>query len=137
MSARDVRIAEIWSALAGLVLQEDRRRRVSDELGISFYRAKVLRRLLAGPTSMRDLALRLTTDKANLSGAVDDLEGLGLVERSVDPDDRRVRRLALTPAGRKVARRAEQIMSEPPAGFAGLSERDLAQLERILAKLSP
>lgn len=135
MNPHEERVAAAWSALAALVFEEDRRRRVSDELGISFYRAKILRRLVGGPSSMRDLAIRLGTDKANLSGAVDDLEQLGLLERTIDPDDRRVRRLTLTPQGREVATRANQILAQPPRGFENLADEDLAHLERIITKV--
>lgn len=134
-STRDGRIAAIWSSWADLVLQEDRRRRVADEVGISFFRAKILRRLVPGPATMRDLAVRLAADKAYLSVAVDDLEQRGLLERSIDPDDRRVRLLTLTPTGLAAARHANELLAESPPGFQTLSDTDLTHLERILTKV--
>lgn len=136
MSAREQQVARAWSAMSDLVLARERRREVSDELGLSFFRTKVLRRLRGGPVSMRDLAGLLMTDKAYLSVAVDDLEGRGLLVRSVDPDDRRVRLLTLTAEGERVAARADAILARPPAGFAALSDADVASLDRILGRLS-
>lgn len=47
------------------------------------------------------------------------LEANGLVERHIDPNDRRAVRIALTERGEAVARRAEEIFS---ASFTGLAE---------------
>jgi DNA-binding MarR family transcriptional regulator len=135
VSTHDDRVTDIWAALSDLVLQDDRRRRVADELGISFFRTKVLRRLIPGPASMRDLAVRLGTDKAYLSVVVDDLEERGLLERSVDSEDRRVRLLTLTSTGLSTARRAHQLLAQAPVGLQGLSDTDLSRLEKILEKI--
>jgi DNA-binding MarR family transcriptional regulator len=54
------------------------------------------------PMSQRDLAERLRLEKSTVSRLVADLERKGLVERERDPDNRRVYRLRLTPAGREV-----------------------------------
>src|SRR5438445_10398602 len=48
---------------------------------------------------MRDLAARLQCDPSNVTFLADRLEERGLVERRPDPSGRRVKRLALTPAG--------------------------------------
>jgi DNA-binding MarR family transcriptional regulator len=138
-TSRDVRaarIARVWSSMSELVLAEDRRRTITDELGISFFRAKVLRRLLSGPATMRDLAARLVADKPYLSVTVDDLEQRGLLARTVDPDDRRVRLLTLTDEGMQIARRADEILASPPRGFHDLSDEDVAVLERVLDQLT-
>jgi DNA-binding MarR family transcriptional regulator len=47
----------------------------------------------------RMLADRLAIDRTNAGLLVDQLEAMGLVERYLDPDDRRVRLLRLTDAG--------------------------------------
>jgi DNA-binding MarR family transcriptional regulator len=79
-------------------------REVGDEQGLSMAQLDVLRRLLAnGPTPMSPLAERMNCEASNLTGLVDRLEVRGLVERRLDPDDRRVRVLALTRAGEELA----------------------------------
>lgn len=55
----------------------------------------------AGPEGMphSELGQRLMLSKAPITGVVDRLERAGFVERKADPKDRRVSRVAATPAG--------------------------------------
>ena len=46
------------------------------------------------------LAERLAADKGQVSRSVTELETLGLVERTADADDRRIKLIAVTPEGR-------------------------------------
>jgi MarR family transcriptional regulator for hemolysin len=48
--------------------------------------------------TQRELAHRVGVDESTLARALDKLERQGFVERAIDPNDRRVRRIALTPA---------------------------------------
>lgn len=52
-----------------------------------------------GPVTLSALAERLSADKGLASRSVSELEGLGLVERTDDPVDRRSRLISLTPLG--------------------------------------
>lgn len=52
-----------------------------------------------GPVTLSALAERLSADKGLASRSVSELEGLGLVERTDDPTDRRSRLIAVTPLG--------------------------------------
>ena len=52
-----------------------------------------------GPLAAQELASRIDTSPATLSGIVDRLVAQGLVTRREDPADRRVRRLELTEEG--------------------------------------
>jgi DNA-binding MarR family transcriptional regulator len=128
----DDQAVRVWRRLRNLVQNNDRRRLVATALGMSFIRAKALRRLAAGPLSMRQLADELVTDRPYTSVFVDDLERRGLVRREVDPSDRRGKIVSLTADGARVAAQAESILDQPPAGFGRLSADDLAALERIL-----
>jgi len=58
---------------------------------------------LREPLSMRELADRLYLDPSNLTALVDRLEDLGLVERTADAEDRRVKRLVITKKGSALA----------------------------------
>jgi DNA-binding MarR family transcriptional regulator len=113
----------------------DRRRRVCDALGMSFIRAKALRRIAGGPLAMRELAAGLGTDPPYTTVVVDDLERRGLVVRSVRPGDRRSKMVSITPPGREQARLADQILAAPPRPVRELPAADLAALERILGQL--
>lgn len=55
------------------------------------------------------LANQLDLGKVALGGLVDRLEATGLVERRADAEDRRVKRIFLTPEGRKIVARMRKI----------------------------
>ncbi|SDM08709.1 DNA-binding transcriptional regulator, MarR family [Nonomuraea maritima] len=130
-------VARVWAAMSDLVLrQENRRKEVADTLGMSFFRVKALRRLLVGPMTMRELTAELSTDKPYTTLMVDDLEQRGYVTRSVSPDDRRIKIVALTPPGTAVAEQAQRILARPPRSLLALDPEDLATLDRIMAGLS-
>ena len=59
--------------------------------------------------SSRDLGERTQLDSATLTGIIDRLEGMGLVERRPNPADRRARLLSLTPEGKAVLAKAVPI----------------------------
>ncbi len=85
-------------------------------LGLSTPQFNVLN-LLAGPEAkggyaQRRLAELLVVDRSNVTGLVDRMEAAGWVERRDDPEDRRVYRVALTPAGRRLWERAAPLYAE-------------------------
>ncbi|MFF3371363.1 MarR family winged helix-turn-helix transcriptional regulator [Streptomyces sp. NPDC002680] len=55
------------------------------------------------PVPTRHIADRLHAEPSNVTAIIDRLESRGMVERSPDPGDRRVKRVAATDAGRTVA----------------------------------
>jgi DNA-binding MarR family transcriptional regulator len=132
----DERMRRAWDRLRNLVHDDNRRAEVSAALGLSFVKVKALRRLLARPMSMRELAQALGTDKPYVTQIVDALAERGLVVRTVDEHDRRCRIATLTEAGREAAVLSEEILTRPPAGLAKLSERDLGELGRILESIT-
>ncbi|HKB94322.1 MAG TPA: MarR family transcriptional regulator [Gaiellaceae bacterium] len=89
-----------------------------------------------GFISHRILATRAHVEGATITHHVDRAEKLGLVVREVDPDDRRVKRLTLTPAG---VRMHKTLLAEVNAlaedALRGVSERDQAALARTLEKI--
>lgn len=115
-----------------LVLDNERRREVSDALGISFGRIKALRRIARAPMTMGEFAASLGIDAPYATLVVDELEGQGLVERRSHPTDRRSKMVVATARGATAARKADEIMGRPPAGLASLSGARLEALARIL-----
>jgi DNA-binding MarR family transcriptional regulator len=126
----------VWLLMSDLVLDNERRREVSEALGISFGRARTVRRLARQPMSMGELAAALGIDPANATGVVDDLESLGLVRRQPHPTDRRAKLVEATPKGKEMARRANAILSTPPPALSALSADDLDALRRILERVA-
>ena len=148
MSARDAEDAarrdaaaatlrEVWLLMADLVLDNERRREVSDALGISFGRARTVRRLARQPMSMGELAAALGIDPPNATVIVDDLESLGLARRRPHPTDRRAKVVEATRKGKDLARRADAILATPPPGLGALSADDLEVLRQILERVGP
>jgi DNA-binding MarR family transcriptional regulator len=126
---------EVWLQMTDLVLDHTRRRAVSDALGMSFGRARAIRRLAREPMSMGELAAALGIDRPNATVLVDDMEAQELVRRRPHPTDRRAKLVEATRKGKDLARRADEILATPPAALNALSDEDLEDLRRILASL--
>jgi len=131
----DAAARRVWDVMRTMVLDHDLKREVAEALGMSFFRVKALRRLAKGPMTMRQLAEKLATDAPYTTLMVDDLERRGLVERTVNPGDRRSKLVNATEAGRAMAARAEEIMDRPPRQLVELDPADLAELDRVLGGL--
>lgn len=72
--------------------------------GLSSAQYNLLNVLAETPSglSQRELSDQLIVDRSNVTGLVDRMERTGWVRRTDDPNDRRVYRVLLTPAGRKL-----------------------------------
>jgi DNA-binding MarR family transcriptional regulator len=139
MNARDPASAEareVWLLMTDLVLDNARRREVSDALGLSFGRARAIRRLARRPMSMGELAAALGIDPPNATVVVDDLESMGLARRRPHPTDRRAKVVEATRKGKDLARRADAILATPPPALSSLSPDDLEALRRILTSVT-
>jgi DNA-binding MarR family transcriptional regulator len=80
-----------------------------------------------------DLAGQLDLGKVALGGLVDRLEAAELVERRADAKDRRVKRIFLTAAGRKVVNKMRSISGPTNAEIlAGISPEDVRATARTL-----
>lgn len=129
----------VWVRLLkahGLVLREVRRR-LPGRLTLPQF--DVLAQIHRRPEGMTAGALtrELLVTPGNVTGIVDRLVRLGLVQRRPVPEDRRAMRVVLTPRGREMMRRAiprhrrdlESILAPVPPG-------DLARLRRLLGRFN-
>lgn len=132
---RDRAASAAWQAMTGLVLDHERRREVSDQVGLSFGKLRALRRIAGRPMPMGELAALLGVDPPNLTAVVDDLERTGLVERRAHPTDRRVKLVVATDAGTALAHQAQEIIDRPPAALFELPADDLEILRRVLSRV--
>ena len=134
MSDRDATAREVWLLMSDLVLDNERRRDVADAVGMSFGRARTIRRLARRPMSMSELAEALGIDRSNATVVVDDLEAQGFVRRTPHPTDRRAKVVEATAKGKRLAARAEAILATPPPSLTALGAADLATLREILER---
>jgi DNA-binding MarR family transcriptional regulator len=91
----------------------------------------------AGPLRASDLVARLGLDKSTVSRQIATLAGLGLVDRTADPDDGRAQ--VLTPSAEGSARLAairEARRARWEADLAGWPAEDVATLAELLGRLN-
>src|SRR3954471_1035831 len=100
--------------MTDLVLENTRRREVSEALGMSFGRTRAIRRLARRPMTMRELAAALGVDPPNATGVLAGLGPQGLARRLPHPTGRRVKLVEATRKGKALARRADTILATPP-----------------------
>lgn len=86
------------------------------------------------PAPMRGLAEQLRCDRSYITGLADELEDRGLITR-VPGEDRRVKLLALTPAGIELRDRVAEAVGENALVMQRLDEAERARLERLLVRL--
>ena len=102
------------------------------EVHLTLPQAMLLRQL-GDALPMNEAAGKLHCDPSNVTGIVDRLEARGLIERQHLATDRRVKHLALTPAGRRLRRRVDAILSAAP-GVSNLGAADQAALLVLLTQ---
>lgn len=84
---------------------------------------------------MRNLADKLACDPSYITGLIDGLEKLNLVERSADKADRRVKNLVLTKEGLKLKKQLITRLAENSPIVAGLSATEKQSLRDTLKAL--
>jgi DNA-binding MarR family transcriptional regulator len=116
---------------------EGLRRRCRDLLAGSDLKLtdfQMLHLLRERPHRMGELADELGYDASHITALVDRLETSGLVERQGDPQDRRVKRIVLTTAGRRRTDAFERQVFGDPELFSGLTPSQLRTLGELLRK---
>ena len=107
-----------------------------DELGVTYpqYLALLVLWEQDGP-SVSTIGERLALDSGTLTPLLKRLEAAGFVTRVRSPEDERVVRVFLTPAGHALRARAEDIPARMLA-CTGLSESELGALRRAVQSLT-
>jgi DNA-binding MarR family transcriptional regulator len=83
------------------------------------------------------LAAAIGADKTRIIRTLDDLQDDGYIERRPDPDDRRVRLLAITDAGRRVKNAVQQEIQRGEERWLGeLSADERRTFLRVLERLT-
>ena len=125
---------ETWGLLADLfMLQRPQMMALCREFDLFPPQLMVLK-ALDQPRPMRDVAATLACDSSNLTGITDRLEERGLVQRTSDEKDRRIKLLVLTEEGQRLRRELVARLHQPPAAIDNLTDDDLRALQRLLQK---
>lgn len=100
------------------------------ESDLSFSQVNTMFRLYhQGAGSVNQLAKHLGVTKAAVSQLLDPLLAAGLIERSENPEDRRMKLIALTDEGRSLVRRTMKTRNAWLGDFAqNFSEEEKAQI---------
>jgi DNA-binding MarR family transcriptional regulator len=121
-----IRVQQLFMAQADAVLRG---------FGLTFARYEVLMLLLfsrRGELPLGKVGERLQVGPASVTNAIDRLQADGLVARRSNPDDGRGVLAAITPAGRRLARRATDKVN---SHFFATLELSTEELERLFALL--
>jgi len=129
----------VWVRLlkAHALLMREVRRRVPEDLTLPQFDVLVqLARREAGMTP-GELTRELLVTAGNVTGIVERLAGIGLVERCPVPEDRRAVRVRLTTRGRRLMRRAiPRHRRDVGALLERVPSQDLASLRDLLGTVS-
>jgi DNA-binding MarR family transcriptional regulator len=136
-SAGSVTAADLAPRLRLVVARLARRLRQQAEGEITQSQVSALATLdNHGPLTLKDLAAHERVRPPTMTRVVDALEELGLVTRTVDDQDRRVVRAALTADGRRLIERNRRLRNEwLRAAMRGLDEHERATLEAAVPVL--
>jgi DNA-binding MarR family transcriptional regulator len=93
--------------------------------------------LTAQQVGLRAFAEELACDPSNVTGLVDRVERLGLVDRVPDAADRRIRMLTLTATGRQLRDLINAEVARDLVAALGLKPEDHDRVLGLIAALTP
>ncbi len=140
MPTKDDDAREAWSCMLRMLVggeHQQRLARAADEAGLTLRQLHALFDLDPdNPRPMRDLAVEWYCDASNVTGIVDGLEAIGMVERLPSKVDRRVKLIRLTDVGAKARANCIEKGQVPPDGFARLNAAETRTLRSLVARVS-
>lgn len=119
------------------LIENEIRTRLRDHFDVTLPRFDLMAQLDKAPNGMTlgELSQRMMVSNGNVTGLVERLASLNLLERRPSPTDRRAQIVTLTAEGRRafraMARTHENWIAEI---FAGLAQDEMDELMRLLAK---
>ena len=139
-TADDHRALRLWLRLltCSQLIERQVRSRLRGRFGITLPRFDLMSQLERHPEGlkMNELSRRMMVTGGNVTGIVDQLGKEGLVERVVEPADRRAFRVRLTRAGDKAFAEMARAHEEWVVELLGrLGRRDSDALMQLLARL--
>ncbi|QKW24207.1 MarR family transcriptional regulator [Kitasatospora sp. NA04385] len=126
-------VVDLMARLVGLFHREYEEAAAARSL--TGAQAKVLALLRRGPMPMRHIAQTLSCEPSNITGIVDRLEGRGFVTRESDPQDRRVKLVVATDAGRSASNELRESLNFAREPLAALDGDERGQLRDLLRRM--
>src|SRR5947209_2363261 len=127
--------AEVWG-LFRILFGQHRRRFLIAAAALDLHPAQAGALLqLDSPLPMTELAALLACDNSNVTGLIDRLEARGLVARHPSSQDRRVKHVVLTAAGRRLRQHLLARVGRPTPGFERLTAEQQRQLGDLLRQV--
>jgi DNA-binding MarR family transcriptional regulator len=128
---------QLWALIVECMSEwEARMDAAAEDAGLSPVSAWTLVRLDPQmPISQKELAGRLGCSPSTVVDPTDRLEERGLVIRQTHRDDRRIKVLHVTEAGRRVRDELVARVFEPPAALAALAPADQARFRDAMLEL--
>jgi len=120
------------------IVEKQVRTRLRERFDTTLPRFDLMAQLERAPDGlkMNELSRRMMVTGGNVTGITDQLAAEGLVDRVDVAGDRRAYRVRLTAKGRKLFNEmALQHESWIVEAFAGLSDKDIAALHKLLGKV--
>jgi MarR family transcriptional regulator, lower aerobic nicotinate degradation pathway regulator len=110
----------------------------ASDTGLRSYYYRLLAALEEwGPLGQADLGRSTSIDRSDVVTWLGELEQLGLIERTINPTNRRRNIVAITPAGSKQLRMLDQVIDEiQERVLAPLPQNERRQLTKLLRKLA-
>lgn len=107
---------------------------VAESLGLTRTQAVMLGNA-SEPGSIRELAERIGCDPSNLTGVIQRLHERGLIVIEPAPEDRRVKRIALSEDGQDIVHRLNDGGTRLFAAINGADPAELAVLRDLLSRV--
>lgn len=86
--------------------------------------------------TQNELAHILNVKYPSMSERLNKLEALGYIEKGIDEDNQRYKRVYITPSGRKAVTQANKMLNEfDEKLYKGFTKKDKKQLEEYLEKM--
>lgn len=86
--------------------------------------------------TQNELAHILNVKYPSMSERLNKLEALGYIEKGIDEDNQRYKRVYITPSGRKAVTQANKMLNEfDEKIYKGFTKKDKKQLEEYLEKM--
>ena len=130
---------EAWATIAQMFMGDENHDRFHSACEVVKLSPPTLKLLLGMEpgvaTPMRVFADKLRCDASWVTSLVDDLEGLGYVERRILPTDRRVKTVVITKGGLAAQAKAQKVLHKAPASMQALTATEQRQLRDLMRKL--